>query len=61
MLRARIVGVRGRDVNLETYEDVRGRGGLAREFTITYRSNLEANEKLVDGQVVGLEPGRRRA
>ena len=38
VLRARIVGVRGRDVNLETYEDVRGRGGLSREFTITYRS-----------------------
>ena len=38
VLRARIVGVRGRDVNLESYEDVRGRGGLSREFTITYRS-----------------------
>ena len=50
VLRARIVGVRGRDVNLETYEDVRGRGGLSRELTITYRSNLEANEKLVDGK-----------
>jgi putative ABC transport system permease protein len=50
VLRARIVGVRGRDVNLETYEDVRGRGGLSREFTITYRSNLEANETLVDGK-----------
>ena len=49
MLRARIVGVRGRDVNLESYEEVRGRGGLSREFTITYRSQLEANEKLVDG------------
>jgi putative ABC transport system permease protein len=50
VLRARIVSVRGRDVNLETYEDVRERGGLSREFTITYRSNLEANEKLVDGK-----------
>jgi putative ABC transport system permease protein len=49
VLRARIVGVRGRDVNLESFEDVRGRGGLSREFTITYRSNLEANEKLIDG------------
>jgi putative ABC transport system permease protein len=49
VLRARIVGVRGRDVNLESYEDVRGRGGLSREFTITYRSTLEGNEKLVDG------------
>ena len=50
MLRARIVGVRGRDVNLESYEDVRGRGGLSREFTITYRSQLEANEKLIEGR-----------
>jgi putative ABC transport system permease protein len=49
VLRARIVGVRGREVNLESYEDVRGRGGLSREFTITYRSSLEANEKLIDG------------
>ena len=49
VLRARIVGVRGREVNLETFEDVQGRGGLSREFTVTYRSNLEANEKLVDG------------
>ena len=49
VLRARIVGVRGREVNLESYEDVRGRGGLSREFTITYRSHLEANEKLIDG------------
>jgi putative ABC transport system permease protein len=36
-------------VNLESYEDVRGRGGLSREFTVTYRPELEANEKLVDG------------
>jgi putative ABC transport system permease protein len=49
VLRARIVGVRGREVNLESYEDVRGRGGLSREFTITYRSALEANETLVEG------------
>ena len=49
MLRARITGVRGREVNLESYEDVRERGGLSREFTITYRSALEANETLVDG------------
>jgi len=50
VLRARITAVRGRDVNLESYEDVRGRGGLSREFTITYRPQLEANEKLVDGK-----------
>jgi len=56
VLRARIVGVRGREVNLESYEDVRGRGGLSREFTITYRSHLEANEKLVDGEWWGEGP-----
>jgi len=49
VLRARIVGVSGRDVNLESYEDVRGRGGLSREFTVTYRSYLENNETLVEG------------
>jgi putative ABC transport system permease protein len=49
VLRARIVGVRGREVNLESFEDVRGRGGLAREFTVTYRSSLSPNETLVDG------------
>jgi putative ABC transport system permease protein len=50
VLRARVVAVRGGDVNLETFEDVQGRGGLSREFTITYRSNLEANETLVEGE-----------
>jgi putative ABC transport system permease protein len=49
VLRARVTGVRGREVNLESYEDVRERGGLSREFTITYRAALEANETLVDG------------
>ncbi|MQA28564.1 MAG: FtsX-like permease family protein [Luteitalea sp.] len=50
VLRARIVGLRGRDVGLESYGEVRGRGGLSREFTITYRPNLEANERLVAGE-----------
>jgi putative ABC transport system permease protein len=49
VLRARVTGVRGRDVNLESYADVRGRGGLAREFVITYRNHLEPNETLLDG------------
>jgi putative ABC transport system permease protein len=50
VLRARVTGVKGREVNLESFEDVRGRGGLSREFTITYRSHLEANEKLMGGK-----------
>ncbi|HYE87984.1 MAG TPA: ABC transporter permease, partial [Vicinamibacterales bacterium] len=50
VLRARVVGVEGREVNLESYEDVRGRGSLGREYTITYRSKLESNERVVAGQ-----------
>jgi putative ABC transport system permease protein len=49
ILRARVVGVEGREVSLEGYEDVRGRGSLAREYTITYRAALERNETVVDG------------
>jgi putative ABC transport system permease protein len=58
VLRARIVGVRGREVNLETFEDVRERGrGLSREYTITYRAALNPNETLVRGQWWGSGPG----
>jgi putative ABC transport system permease protein len=53
VLRARVVGVRGREVNLENYEDVRGRGSLAREYVITYRDALEANETLLEGPLWG--------
>ena len=51
VLRARVVGVAGREVNLENYEDVRGRGSLGREYTITYRSTLESNERVVAGKM----------
>jgi putative ABC transport system permease protein len=50
VLRARVVGVSGREVNLENYEDVRGRGSLGREYTITFRSKLESNERILLGQ-----------
>lgn len=50
VLRARVVGVQGRDVNLESYEEVRGRGSLSREYTVTYRPQLEANESLLEGK-----------
>jgi putative ABC transport system permease protein len=49
VLRARVTGVSGRETNLETFEDVRARGSLAREYTITYRDHLEANERVVAG------------
>ena len=48
-LRARVVGVEGRDVELDSYQEVRGRG-LGREYTVTYRPQLEANEELIDGE-----------
>jgi putative ABC transport system permease protein len=50
VLRARVTGVRGRDLNLDSYQDVRGRGSLAREYVITYRDHLESNERIVDGR-----------
>ena len=51
VLRARVVGVQGKELNLENFEDVRGRGSLGREYTITYRQNLEPNEKVVAGKL----------
>jgi putative ABC transport system permease protein len=48
VLRARVTGVRGKTSSLDSIEDVRERG-LGREYTITYRDHLEANEKVVDG------------
>jgi len=56
VLRARVVGVEGRDLNLESFEQVRGRGGLAREFTVTYRPNLEGNEEVIAGRWWGATP-----
>ena len=50
VLRARVVGVSGREVTLENYEDVRGRGSLGREYGITYRSKLASNERVVAGK-----------
>ncbi|MBI4477884.1 MAG: FtsX-like permease family protein [Acidobacteria bacterium] len=50
VLRARVTGVRGREVNMESYEDVRGRGSLGREYVITFRPSLDANEELIEGQ-----------
>lgn len=50
VLRARVTGVQGRELTLENYEDVRGRGWLSREYTITYRPQLEENETVIAGQ-----------
>jgi putative ABC transport system permease protein len=47
VLRARVTGRGGR---LEDIEDLQGRGMLSREYTITYRGQLESNETLVAGR-----------
>jgi putative ABC transport system permease protein len=49
VVRARVVGVEGRELQLESYEDVRGRGSLAREYVVTFREDLEGNEQVVRG------------
>ena len=56
VLRARVTGVRGREVNLDSVEEVRGRGSLAREYTITYRGGLSPNERVIEGRFWDASP-----
>lgn len=49
VLRARVTGVEGRRTRLENVGEVRRRGSLAREYTITYRDHLEPNERVRAG------------
>jgi putative ABC transport system permease protein len=49
VLRGRVTGVDGRNLKLKTLEDVRNQGWLAREYTVTYRARLAANERVVAG------------
>jgi putative ABC transport system permease protein len=55
VVRARIVGVNEREIDLERSER-RERGRLGREYTVTYRPTLEANEEIVDGEFWNSEP-----
>ena len=48
VLRARVTGVTGQRTTLESAREVRRRG-VGREFTVTYRDHLEANERIVAG------------
>jgi putative ABC transport system permease protein len=50
VVRGRVAGVAGREINLDSVEAVRGRGGLSREFTITWRDHLASNEQVVEGR-----------
>src|SRR5258705_7206269 len=48
VLRARVVGVSGRETTLDGADAVRQSGmALGREFTITYRDHIEANERIL--------------
>jgi putative ABC transport system permease protein len=48
-MRARVVAVEGRRLRLDSVEAVRDHGRLAREYGLTFRDNLEANEEIVKG------------
>jgi len=49
VLRARVTGVTGVRTTLDGPRALRRRG-VGREYTVTYRGHLEANERVVDGQ-----------
>jgi putative ABC transport system permease protein len=49
LMRGRVVAIEGRRVQAATVEDVRRHGRLTREFGLTFRANLEPNERLVSG------------
>jgi len=59
-LRARVVGVQGREMAIDRYQETRGRG-LSREYTVTYRPYLQANEELVEGSWWDATPTRGEA
>ena len=50
VLRARVVKVDGANVQLDSYQQVRKRGGLGREYTITYRNHIDENERVIAGE-----------
>lgn len=49
-VRTRIVAVDGRDIDLTAGEMRRERGRLGREYVVTYRPNLEENERIIGGK-----------
>jgi putative ABC transport system permease protein len=50
VLRARVVKLEGERVKLGSYEEVRQQGSLGREYAITYRNDLEDNERILAGE-----------
>ena len=57
VLRARVVGVNGPDTAIEGRRAVR-RAGFGREYTVTYRTELAANERVLFGRFWDAGPSR---
>ena len=55
VLRARVTGVDGEKVQINNVREAR-RARLGREYTVTYRSRLEENERIVAGEFWNEEP-----
>ena len=55
-IRARILSINGRDIDFEQEEMRRERGRLGREYVVTYRPNLEVNERVIEGEFWNEEP-----
>ncbi|MCL4847908.1 MAG: FtsX-like permease family protein [Acidobacteria bacterium] len=49
VVRARVTGVMGREAELQGSVEVRGQGRFGREYVVTYRDQLEENERVVAG------------
>ena len=49
-VRTRIFAIDGREIDLEREDMKRERGLLGREYVVTYRSYLDANEKIIAGE-----------
>ncbi|MGB7922156.1 MAG: FtsX-like permease family protein [Pyrinomonadaceae bacterium] len=55
-VRARIFAINGQEIDLEQREVRQERGRLGREYVVTYRPRLEANETIVAGKFWDAEP-----
>ncbi len=55
-IRARITSINGRDIDFEQEDAKRQRGLLGREYVVTYRPNLEVNERILEGEFWDAQP-----
>ena len=55
MLRARVTSVDGKNIQISDVREAR-RARLGREYTVTYRSRLEENERIIAGEFWSEEP-----